>query len=208
MDHFWQDVKGFFNFPELYSAIVRWAQDGDRFVEVGCYLGQSAAYMIVEIENSGKKISFDVVDTFKGNPGVDFMLKLAEQQGGSFRHVFEETMRKYGVLDRVGIYEMLSTDAAECFDDESLAFVFIDGNHEYDYVLADLRAWWSKVKVGGVIAGHDYYDKNPLLGGCMVKSAVDGFFGIKDRSAEIKKLLGLDLRGRRLGQCWVEPRVI
>src|SRR6266496_4362330 len=42
------------------------------------------------------------------------------------------------------------------FNDNSLDFVFIDGNHSYDYVLEDITEWTKKVKPGGIIAGHDY----------------------------------------------------
>lgn len=49
-----------------------------------------------------------------------------------------------------------SMDAVEDFEDESLDFVYIDGHHGFRYVAEDLWEWNKKVKVGGVIAGHDY----------------------------------------------------
>lgn len=42
------------------------------------------------------------------------------------------------------------------FENDSLDFVFIDGDHSYDSVLKDMEDWYDKVKKGGVIAGHDY----------------------------------------------------
>lgn len=42
--------------------------------------------------------------------------------------------------------------------DESLDFVYIDGNHAYEYVVADIANWSKKVRKGGVVAGHDYDD--------------------------------------------------
>ena len=52
--------------------------------------------------------------------------------------------------------------------DEELDAVFIDGDHSYAAVIADLELWWSKVRVGGQLLGDDYllYD---------VSSAVDEF---------------------------------
>ena len=49
-----------------------------------------------------------------------------------------------------------SVRAAERFEDGSLSFVFIDGAHEHGAVAQDLEAWWPKVAVGGIFAGHDY----------------------------------------------------
>jgi hypothetical protein len=38
----------------------------------------------------------------------------------------------------------------------SLDFVYIDGNHRFEQVVADLAAWAPKVRPGGIVAGHDY----------------------------------------------------
>ena len=50
-----------------------------------------------------------------------------------------------------------SMDAVNDFMDNSLDFVFIDGNHTFEYVINDIAEWEKKVKPGGIIAGHDYY---------------------------------------------------
>lgn len=82
-----------------------------------------------------------------------------------------------------------SMDAVKDFEDESLDFCFIDGNHSFEYVVDDIAAWSKKIKKGGIIAGHDYwnsadghywagienateYEKRRL---CQVKDAVDAW---------------------------------
>ena len=35
--------------------------------------------------------------------------------------------------------------------------IFIDGDHSYEAVLADLQFWWEKVRVGGQVLGDDYW---------------------------------------------------
>lgn len=50
----------------------------------------------------------------------------------------------------------LSTTVSTTFRDGGLDFVYLDGNHTLPQVIADLAAWTPKVRVGGVIAGHDY----------------------------------------------------
>ena len=67
------------------------------------------------------------------------------------------------------IIEMDSAEAAGQVDDESLDFVFIDGDHSYEGVKRDILAWMPTVKPGGWLMGHDYGGKPD--GG--VKKAVD-----------------------------------
>jgi len=55
------------------------------------------------------------------------------------------------------IIRKTSMDALADVPDQSLDFVYIDGNHEFDYVMPDIIFWAKKVKFGGVVAGHDYH---------------------------------------------------
>ncbi len=44
-------------------------------------------------------------------------------------------------------------------DIEMLDFLYIDGNHDYEYVKKDLELYWDKIEHGGIIAGHDIQEK-------------------------------------------------
>jgi len=57
---------------------------------------------------------------------------------------------------RVILIKDLSVDAAKTFENNSVDFVYIDGDHSLEGVYRDIRAWMHKVRIGGVIAGHDY----------------------------------------------------
>jgi len=58
------------------------------------------------------------------------------------------------------IYEN-SNVAVKRFKDESLDFVYIDADHRYEFVKEDIRIWHEKVKIGGVMGGHDYGPHQP-----------------------------------------------
>ncbi len=60
--------------------------------------------------------------------------------------------------ERVRIMRMLSLEAAALIPDQSLDFVYVDANHGYRAVVSDLNAWYPKVRPGGLVSGHDYYD--------------------------------------------------
>jgi predicted O-methyltransferase YrrM len=66
---------------------------------------------------------------------------------------------------------------AKEFEDESLDFVFIDGNHAYEWVVQDIALWSKKVRKGGIIYGHDFddYSHNRRWKEMHVIWAVDGW---------------------------------
>jgi FkbM family methyltransferase len=40
---------------------------------------------------------------------------------------------------------------------KSVDLVFVDGDHRYAHVLADLTSWWPKISEGGIMCGHNYW---------------------------------------------------
>lgn len=54
------------------------------------------------------------------------------------------------------IYRAMSLNGSGYFRDGSLDFVYLDGNHAVGAVRDDLTAWWPKVKIGGLVCGHDF----------------------------------------------------
>lgn len=74
-----------------------------------------------------------------------------------------ERLRPYNTT----IIKKPSVEAAKDVPDGSLDFVYIDAAHDYDNVKIDLNAWAPKVKVGGIIAGDDFYDFPSGKGGVM-----------------------------------------
>ena len=49
-----------------------------------------------------------------------------------------------------------SENASKKFDDGSLDFVYIDAAHDFKNVAIDICVWSPKVRVGGIVYGHDY----------------------------------------------------
>ncbi len=56
-----------------------------------------------------------------------------------------------------------SLDAVGGFEDESLDFVYLDGDHTYDNVSKEIPLWEAKLKPGGLMGGHDYSSRRPSV---------------------------------------------
>jgi hypothetical protein len=68
-----------------------------------------------------------------------------------------ETARKSlaGFEDKIKFVIKTSEEAIKDVPD-GLDFVYIDGNHEYSFVKKDMELYYRKLKIGGVLSGHDY----------------------------------------------------
>ena len=61
------------------------------------------------------------------------------------------------------IIRKTSIEALSDIDNESLDFVYIDANHSRDFIWHDIRGWWTKIKEGGIISGHDFVFATKIL---------------------------------------------
>ena len=156
MKHFYQDIRGMMDYEDLYSDMVNKFPSGSHFVELGVWYGRSAAYMAVEIVNSGKQIDLYVVDNFLKSP-IDRATN---------------SLKDFKFVD---IIQDNTINASRLFENGSLDLVFVDADHSAQGVTNDIKAWLPKIKKGGVIAGHDYENwRYPEL-----KIAVDKLLPVK-----------------------------
>lgn len=75
--------------------------------------------------------------------------------GTAHEQSYLETQKRMSKYDCT-IIRKFSMDAVKDFKDESLDFVYIDANHNFQSVVNDLCEWSKKVKAGGIISGHDF----------------------------------------------------
>ena len=119
--------------------------------EIGCFLGASTELFAMHCKKiyavdpwgliTSDYESTNHIPNFKIYGGGDEVQRAFEQRMAPYDNV--ETMRAF------------SADAAKEFEDESLDLVYIAGDHARKQVLADLLAWYPKIKSGGVLSGHD-----------------------------------------------------
>lgn len=72
----------------------------------------------------------------------------------SFRRA-QKRMEPFG--NRIAWHQCLSVQAVSEFPDESLDFVYIDADHDYDQVALDISLWWRTIQPRGILAGHDIF---------------------------------------------------
>ncbi len=158
-------LPNWMNYEALYDKAVAEAKTGDRFIELGTFLGRSAVYMAQKIKDSGKDIRFTSIDLFDaenndhGHKITPFMEAAAKQN-----------VIKCGVNMYVDIFKSDTTEWAKKHTGTDIYnFIFIDAAHTYQGVKADITNYLPLLKSGGTMAGHDYNLQ-------AVKQAVDEMF--------------------------------
>lgn len=141
----YQDIEGWMNFEDVYDAAVERAAPGSVLVEVGVAHGRSLAYLVGKAMAAEKGLRVFGVDQWVG--AEDYVRFLSGMRDHAPREL------EWGGLK---LLRAKSLDAVDNFDDASIAFVFIDADHSYEAVKADIEAWKPKVRPGGMLAGHDF----------------------------------------------------
>ena len=160
----YNSIQGWFSPQDCqaYRFLISNSPEDATIVEVGSWLGKSSSFLLDNKKPNQKVIC---VDTWRGSVNeITTTHKLATQT--DIFEIFKENLgsREYSAL------RLASVEAAATFEDASLDVVFIDAEHTYEAVCADIDAWKPKVKCGGYIAGHDYTPK------CGVPKAVNEKF--------------------------------
>ncbi len=133
---------------ELFQLAKR-IPDGGSYLELGAKWGGSMRCVLHAAEYMQRKINVNVIEPIPNQ---------------KFKAFCKERNIQYIKGFSENVYWMIP--------DASVDMLFIDGPHSYNQVLGDLRDYWLKVKVPGLVAGHDYEPRFPGI-----EKAVREFFG-------------------------------
>lgn len=128
----------------LYEA----ARGKKTIVEIGSFRGRSTILLASGSAPDGIVTAID--------PHLDFPQESEIHYGDEDRKAFEANVQRFGVASRVRKIQKLSNDARPLYDNTPIDLLWIDGDHHYAAVRDDLAKWSPLVKVGGIVACHDY----------------------------------------------------
>ena len=152
-------------------------------VELGvAYGGNSAS--ILSIDNVTKLYG---VDPYLHMDGYDDPMNLPQQE---FDKLYVSVLKR---LDDKR-YTHIRKTSKEAVNDVpgQVDFIFIDADHSYEGVKEDIEIWFSKVRIGGIISGHDYGHVN--------------FPGVKKAVHEFFDVFGWQVHDEGEGVWWVEKK--
>lgn len=144
---------------------------------VGAEIGVFQGDLSRNILRLHKNLELHMIDSWdsgtyngKNNDAVsDKYRKIYTEEYEKNYNITREAVADHG--ERAKIIKLYSYAASKLYPDGFFDFIFIDASHDYESVKLDIKIWLSKIKIGGLICGHDY--------GCWsgVTQAVDEIFG-------------------------------
>lgn len=112
-------------------------------VEIGTHRGLSAEMWLKHAPD----LHMTCID-----PYVAYNARHSQKQQDANYNEAVQRLKPY----RADVIRAASLDVVDSFEDRSINFLYIDGDHEFDPVMQDLIRWAPKVKGGGMIVLHDY----------------------------------------------------
>lgn len=169
-----------------WDAILRRLPQDKELIgaEIGVWQGKTSCRLLA----ARAKLKLIMVDPWIApkkdssyyKSGDDNARKSKEQHNKDYR----TTMKKIAFArNRAQVFKMTSQKAAELVKDNSLDFVFVDGDHSYEGVKLDCILWMPKIRKGGIICGHDY--NHERLPG--VSKAVNELFNPKEIKLDVNR---------------------
>lgn len=142
--------------------------------EIGVWQGENSAHLLRTFPD----LHLWMVDRYEPLTGEEakYDPRMARHLASDFKAALAAACIAVGFA--VGRYTILleqSVSASKKVEDYSLDFIFIDASHDYENVKRDISLWSPKVRVGGIVSGHDYAGAGDRRGRFGVRRAVDEF---------------------------------
>ena len=106
-----------------------------NILQIGTFHGLSLSYFQdVCVQNNNKIWSIDI----------------------DFYQEFQDNIVRWQIENIITVITGDSTKVHTQFENGFFDFIFIDANHAYDFTKADIENYWPKLKINGLMTGHDY----------------------------------------------------
>jgi predicted O-methyltransferase YrrM len=143
----------------LFSLAYMQRLSGD-VVEIGSFQGKSTYFLGSAVKFSGNG-KMQAIDHFKGNLGAEKYYRINKNDLSDLEQGFRKNI-KHALLENIVILiNKPNFEAVKEIEDNSVRFLFIDGDHTAKGVTEDLKLFRSKLKRGAIVAFDDYSPEAP-----------------------------------------------
>lgn len=178
------DIKKIDNFRRRHLGTMFIEKGFIKGVEVGVYKGTFSEQLC----NAMPGVQLTGVDDYS-----DVELRAGRKGADSQEVLYQKTLERFKPYKDYKLVRKTSMEAVLDFPFNSIDFIYIDGGHQFDYVMCDIIEWSKRVKKGGIISGHDYYR---FINGNVLKAV--------DMYAKMHKVKTIYMTDERVPSFWFE----
>ena len=141
--------------PDKRNFIFKLIKKNSICCEIGVWKGEFSDLIL----NKNNPSKLYLVDPWK-NFGSDYFDKKHEKYSQSNQDkrysLVKEKLKNHIENNTVEILRMTSKEALKKIQHIKFDFIYIDGNHKYEFVKFDLENYYNLLKSGGYLVGDDY----------------------------------------------------
>lgn len=147
--------------PEDMEAIAKIAERSYNVCEVGCLQGRTTKLLALLCKGTVSACDWFNPNFYESKP--------------DYKALFDVNLAEELASGKVRVYQTCSANAATLLRDSGATFdfIFIDADHDYEHVKADIAVYLPLVKPGGIIGGHDFNDSEPSME--LVRAVTEAF---------------------------------
>ena len=141
--------------PDKRNFIFKLIKKNSICCEIGIWKGEFSDLIL----NKNNPSKLYLVDPWK-NFGSDYFDKKHDKYSQSNQDkrysLVKEKLKNHIENNTVEILRMTSKEALKKIQHIKFDFIYIDGNHKYEFVKFDLENYYNLLKSGGYLVGDDY----------------------------------------------------
>jgi predicted O-methyltransferase YrrM len=138
-----------FDYLEFYDFIS--SKNFKILVELGVWKGHSISYLASKNKNS-EIYAVDLWERIVDYPGFNLNSEKMLEHIKQIDKIYNEYLELTETRNIINDIQSYTWDAANLFNNNEVDFVFIDAGP----CDKNIKAWYPKIRKGGIIAGHDY----------------------------------------------------
>jgi predicted O-methyltransferase YrrM len=144
----------------LFSLCYMQETIGD-VVEIGSWQGRSTTFLARAVKES-ENGNFYAIDHFEGNVGKEELYKVRGSLS-NLKSSFRDNIARFKLDDTVRLFDMVNTEAAKKLGENTVRFLFIDGDHTKKGVEKDIELFFPRLVKGSIVVFDDYFKGFPGL---------------------------------------------
>ena len=129
-----------------------------KIVEIGVLGGATLLHLSQDAVKNNNILyaidPFEKIEIFNGKTESDGKVKKIRDGFESNRIKLDALITKYGLKDTIKVIPETSIKALSLFEDKSIDLIHLDGDHSTEGIYQDLKNYYPKMALNGIIIGH------------------------------------------------------